>query len=76
MVSRSDILWPTAPSRSSAGAPRSVNRGLVRALQPAPRAEPSNKEGFQIVAPKRKRGQLYKLDRPEARTTRINNTFV
>ena len=59
-----------------AGALRSVNGGSVRALQPAPRVEPSNKEGFQIVVPKRKRGRPYKLDRLEAGTTRIDNAFA
>ena len=76
IVGRSNILWSTAPSRSSAGAPRSVNGGSVRALQPAPRVEPSNKEGFQIVVPKRKRGRPCKLDRLEAGTTRIDNAFM
>ena len=58
------------------GAPRSVNGGSVRALQPAPRAEPSDKEGFQTVALKRKRGRPRELDRLEAGTTRIDNIFA
>ena len=53
-----------------------VNGGSVRALQPAPRVEPSDEEGFQIVVLKRKRGQLCKLDRLEAGTTRIDNAFM
>ena len=63
---------------SGSPAAQSVNRGLGKslAIQPAPRAEPSNKEGFQIVVLKRKRGRLHELDRPEAGTTRINNIFV
>ena len=76
VVGRSDISWSTAPSRSSAGALRSVYRGPVRALQPAPEAEPSDKEGFQTVAPKRKRGRPCELDRLEAGNTRIDNAFA
>ena len=76
MVSRSNVLWSIALSRSLVGALQSVNGGLVRALQPVSRVESSNKEGFQIVVPKRKRGRPCKLNRLEAGTTRINNAFI
>ena len=70
------MSWSIALSRSSAGTPQSVNGGLVRASQLAPRAEPSNEEGFQTVALKRKRGRPCELDRLEAGNTRIDNAFA
>ena len=73
VVGGSDISWSMASDRSLAGAPTAVSSGPA-----ATQGEAVDNEGFQEVAPKRKKtlGRPRDLDRPETGNIRIDRAFT